>query len=55
MNGHLELAQAIYYARRPQGTWDYMTERQKDSYLRAATRLADVLPHIGYPKAQEQE
>lgn len=55
MSEHSELAKAIYYARRPQGTWDYMTERQKDSYERSATRLADVLPHIGYPQAKDAE
>ncbi|AMM44519.1 hypothetical protein BARRETLEMON_57 [Arthrobacter phage BarretLemon] len=47
---HLELAQALYVARRPGGIWKYMTDRQKDSYLRAAARLADALPHLGYTK-----
>lgn len=55
MTAHAELAQAIYYARRPQGTWDYMTDRQKDNYLRAAKRLADVLPHLGYGKSEDDE
>ena len=50
MSARDELAKALFSARRPGGTWNYMTASQQMSYLRSAKRLEHSLGRLGYRK-----
>lgn len=52
MNDRESLARALYVSRRPGSTWEYMTARQKESYLRSADRLVNHFELLGYQKAR---
>jgi len=55
MSARDELARALFSARRPGSNWQYMTDRQQDSYLRSAKRLESSLEALGYRKPSQSD